>query len=200
LEGVYDQQRNFLFGTLTLPAAIGVALHLVVAIACYRAFRAMAKRNAFPKERFYWMVIGLVVLLSGVWELSGAEQTIQDSVREFSRARQWYDERRAFQAGLVSTGLIATAGISLFLARRAYRIRPSLAAAVVGCVALLSLLAVRLVSLHIADRFLYDPIGPFRMNWIIELACLAAIAAAALRPPPSGRARGGLRKTSPPAP
>lgn len=195
----HDQQGHLLFGYLTMPALAGVVLHAIVAVMCSAAALATRRQASPGVQGRYWACIGLAVLLSGLWELLGTEQAIQAAVRDISRSGHWYEDRRDLQVGLVSTSMVAAIAAMLLLARRAYRLDRPLAFAVAASVALISLLVVRLLSLHMVDRFLYDPIGPVRMNWILELAFLATIGAAVLGRSPAPPRR-SIRRRSPPSP
>ncbi|MGW8281612.1 hypothetical protein ACWGK7_19250 (plasmid) [Sphingomonas aurantiaca] len=180
----YEQQQHFVLGTLTMPSLMGTMLAVVTAVACVAAARRMlavlppsSVRRA--DVRFWHAVAGVLIALA-LWRGLGGEAAVQAWARDAAHAGAWYDERRFSQAIIVSLGLIFGTAVVFALLRLLGGRRGTVIVAALATVGLVWLTMMRLVSLHLVDRFLYTGIGPIRMNWVLEVSFLLATAAAAV--------------------
>ena len=171
---------------------IGSGLLVLAALLVVRAAIA-ARRLGRPAgvARFWW-VAAVLLLLAGLYRLTGAEHLLTDRLRQSATGEGWYGGRRIFQAALTSVGVVvAAAALWIALRLRAGWPERLAALALVGY-AVLSIL--RLVSLHMVDSVLYRSLGPIHANWLFELALVGAVAvgaAAATRPPRRSAVRPG---------
>ena len=111
-----------------------------------------------PKEpkvrrRFFWLQVALILAVLILLKLTGAQSFVSSEGREAAQSGGWYGDRRVAQLVAVVT-MAASAALVYPLAVWAYRearYRVPLATVFI----LLSFVAIRAVSLHQIDAFLY---------------------------------------------
>lgn len=181
----YEQQQHFFVGALTLVSLCGVVLTLLAALACAAAaWRTLCVPNRSLMRRAdvrFWYGIVAVLLTLAAWRAWGGEAAVQAWARSTAHTGQWYNDRRFSQAIIVSLNLIAGAAAVLALLRLLGGRRGTVIVAALATVGLVGLAIMRLVSLHLTDRFLYTGIGPIRMNWVLEASFLLTVTASAVQ-------------------
>jgi len=158
--------------SLSLLAA---ALYIGVALACVWAGRGHASDASVRAAARFWFLVAAVFIGMALLRAMAAEDTARDYLRavlDQANAREW---RRVMQIPLaVSLGLIA-AGLLAWMAKRLRQLRERPESrlrliAGMALVAMMGLIALRIVSLHFTDWLLFSGmIGPIRLNWIIDL-------------------------------
>lgn len=169
-------------GTVSTISYLASVLYLLVATTCLHAGWTADKFRQAPSQRHIWLLVaGLFVLLM-LARLFAVEESIRDSLRSAMRASGNYSERRELQAPIISGLLVIGTGAGAFLVyrwgrmlrgRRNYMVFVSVLAAF----AMVSLIALRLTSLHLVDALLY---GALKLNWVIDVGSSLAIMAAAI--------------------
>lgn len=172
-------------------AAAGSSLHgglivLYVAAAglCFWAAikeRAAQKHTYQPRVPRFWFVMGGLLTALGLLRLLDLHSWLDSMGRSVARSEGWYAQRRPMQTLLIVQGIIVglgVLGLALWYARKIWR---RYLLAIGACIALLTVVFVRAVSLHQVDHFLKDNdfLGLSVGTWIEGLPLLAIGLAAA---------------------
>lgn len=165
---------------LTVASLIGVLLYSVTAACCLFAVQNARNYHASAMQTANWLAIAAVFV--GLIALRGflIEDWIEQTIRQLIRDTGGYNERRRYQAviAIVMSGL---ALVVLFVGYRSFvRVRCRsdmiLFFANAACVAMIGLIAFRMLSLHAVDRVLYD----FKVNWVIDIGTTIVVAGCAV--------------------
>jgi hypothetical protein len=152
-------------------------LYLIAALLCLA-------RAGHPQRQVWW-AIALVLLVLGLARLANLEQVATDVGRQIAISQEWYTSRRPIQSigifGIVlGSGLIA---ICIFALTR--RLRAAEAIGILAAGGLVTLIAIRSISLHSVDalvgRHLFGLFG-IQLGWLLEMLLLICIVGAALWP------------------
>lgn len=166
------------------PINIAVAcLYLLVAVASGVAGITAWKCNQTLPHRIGWLAVAAFFVLLTALRLFDVAEALRNIARADLRATGAYGHRRALQAPLAAIGisLVAAFGFwAVYWGSRSIRDKRdfALATAVAGGVATALLVALRMVSLHFIDAFLYGPLKP---NLIADLALSLLVAGASWR-------------------
>lgn len=163
---------------LSLVSRLGVLTYFVTAALAFAVATGPWRRRLTElSRRNWWLVAGLFLLLAA-WRIGEGEIWIQDRLREWSRARGFYGERRDLQMPLTLAGVLAA------LAAVAWKWRHGLGArseiAKLAALALTGFSIIRAISLHAIDALLYQP-GPVHINYLVDGGLTALCAVLALR-------------------
>jgi hypothetical protein len=163
----------------------------VLAAAFYVLTAALALGAASRDRgrRLAWASIAVAFVGLAIWRFAGGEALLQDLLRTAAAERNLYQERGGLQRPLIAFALLLGAPATVLLWRKyaSDSARTRLAVARIAAVVLVGYTIIRAVSLHAVDALIYQSIGPVHINYLIDggltLACLAASASSALRPP-----------------
>jgi hypothetical protein len=160
-------------------AATGV--YGCVLLMCLAAAWTASSSRQMPKHVWTWLLLALFFGVLVVVRLYEVEDAVRGSLRTAMRARGSYDQRRAIQGPIVAAIILLVGATALVLLNRiARKVRGqrnlALAAALVAAFAMLVLIALRVISLHVIDAFLY---GPLKLNWVIDLGTSLIVLSAA---------------------
>lgn len=164
-------------------ASLGASgVYAIVLAACFYAALVAGKKGQSSKDVSLWVLLAVMfaaLIASRVLEFEG---WLREALREALRADGDYEQRRAFQAPLVS-GILAVSGIGgMFVLRRfrnhwrGRRNRSKLVALLAGFT-MLVLLALRMASLHSVDALLY---GPLKLNWVVDIGASLTVMGGAI--------------------
>lgn len=153
-----------------------LAYVMTAAVSLMAAFAAHARRHRAAAR--HWIFVGMIFVALAGWRLANGEVLVQAHARDWAQTHGWYDERHDWQAPITLAALLAV-GAVLFAAFRWAGTRPSARAL---CVAVVMILfaALRVISLHAVDEVLYRAVGPFHLNYVIDLGLTGVAAALAL--------------------
>jgi hypothetical protein len=153
----------------------GAVIYLAVAALALRAALQSRSGGRSQNAFVHWRALALLFVGLAGWRLSGAESVIQAFARHLAQNAGSYASRREWQGPVVALAVLAFAGIAAwaFLGPRGDRNVHWSRFAALG---LLAYTAVRLVSLHAADAFVYASIGPFHVNHFIDLGLALTVA------------------------
>ena len=163
---------------LSLAAA---ALYVLVALTAVYAGRTASAFSQPAWHRHVWFGTGVFFLALIAWRVFAVEDLFRAELREVLQNTSVYDARRDLQGAIVAVILLFVA-VAVFFAL--YRLRWALrsrrdtvsVAVVVGCGAMLFLIAIRLVSFHWIDVILN---GSLKVNWFADLGISLGITIAA---------------------
>lgn len=138
-------------------------------------------KRKFPSEtckaqRNFWLIVSVVMLSLGVNKQLDLQSLITAMGKYYAIRDGWYDNKRVVQFAAISAILaIAALSLALFF----YHMRDLLKTnwlAILGLVFLMVFIVTRATSFHHMDIFLHTSIAGLRMNWILELGGISAIA------------------------
>jgi hypothetical protein len=148
-------------------------LYLIAALLCLI-------QPSRPQHRFWWAIACLLLML-GISRLANVEQIVTNAGRIAAMRYGWYNTRHSIQAtsivGIVlSIGLIITC---IFAFIRHLRAPEAIGILAMG--SLLTLVSLRLISLHSVDaivgRHLFGLFG-VQLGWLVEILMLVCIVGA----------------------
>lgn len=154
---------------------------LVVVAALFAGRIAHAHRQQAWHVRCWLSVAALFVLLI-ILRVFDLEEIMRTDLRVLLAAEGLSQGRRAYQGIIIATliALFAAAGLSLayWVSQRiSGRRNIAVALAGAGCVAMLTLILFRVISLHALDSLLF---GPLKLNWFGDLGITFATLGSAL--------------------
>jgi hypothetical protein len=159
-------------------------------VAAYFCWRAAGNSLYGRKVRWFWNGLAVLLILLGINKQLDFQTELTFLGRDFAKATGWYEERHIVQAIFIvciAVGGIVTMSALFWVYRfELRRLWPALA----GVAFLMSFIVIRAASFHHVDQFLrFAPAG-LRMNWLLELGGIAAIAWPAWRAWKQSSARG----------
>jgi hypothetical protein len=163
------------------PTFIGWLTVVGYFLAAFFCWRALTKGLHTREVRWFWAGLTALLVLLGINKQLDFQTEITFLGKDFAKATGWYEHRRIVQvifiAGIALGGMAVTAGL-LWIYRREWK---RLGGALVGVGFLMSFIVIRAASFHHVDQFLNFAPGGVRMNWLLELGGIAAIALPAWR-------------------
>jgi len=164
---------------LSLAAA---GFYVVVVAAVLTALLTARKQRQQPWHSRVWLVVALVFVALAASRVYSLEEILRTELREWLRAEGAIAGRRVWQGYLIAGALAATSAGGLFAcywASRKVKGRRNLAALIAlgSTVAMLMLVAMRIISLHALDQLLF---GPLKLNWVGDLGLSLTVLAAAI--------------------
>lgn len=168
--------------TVSTLGLVAAGLYLLVAVAASSAALLAKWRKQQSWHLYSWLALaGFFVLLAAL-RLLGFEELLRAELRESLRSSATYGNRQDYQRPIVAGFTVIAAIATSWLASRTIRLAKgrrniAVVTGVVGGLAMVFLITLRLISLHPIDALLY---GPAKLNWIgdIGLSCLVGGAAA----------------------
>ena len=165
----------------SILSLFGSVVYLFVLLACSGAAVTAARYRQPPSHARTWLIFTVFFAILAASRLLSAEELLRDYLRDALRASGSYRERREFQAMVAAAILVMVASFAgILLYRWARRLRGRrnvmLLVSSVAVLALLCLIALRLISLHMVDAMLF---GPLKLNWVIDLGASFVVLLAA---------------------
>ncbi len=177
--------------------SLRVVAYLIVAAACAvvgRAERRVIQNSGLDLWPTFWFLTAGMLTVMALARATDLAELLTALGRSEARSSGWYEARRPIQAAVVisvSVGWFLSVAVAIW--RVPERRRRYLPAAIV-VFSLICFAAIRMVSFHYVDAFLYNhPIVGVRIGSIVELGGVALALVAALRrlgAPRAGRHRG----------
>jgi hypothetical protein len=148
--------------TVALYAATG---GLALRVAARGGF---AGRTA-GRERLFWYMLGLIMLLLAVNKQLDLQTLLTAIARCMAQIQGWYETRRAVQIGFIAVVLVV-ALIVLGIMSTALRgtLRRN-GMALVGLAFVLGFVAIRAAGFHHIDQLINVRFEMIRMNWVLEM-------------------------------
>lgn len=153
------------------------------------AWGASADRDRPRHERQLLFAAGVVAILAAMAELVGLGGHAAQVGRTLAHDEGWYQGRRRVQAIVI----LGVAVVSLFAAAAAIWLTRNQPASIRGLVVLLVVLAgfiaIRTISLHQVDGYLYSHVaGDLTLGTTVEVIVVGAMVVWLLRAPGGGKA------------
>jgi hypothetical protein len=136
--------------------------------------------DIYPAQMHFWLVVFLLVLALGVNKQLDLQSLITAMGRYYAARDGWLEYKRYVQIGVIISILIIAAVSLLFFFIRMRQLLKINWLAITGLTCLLVFIVSRATSFHHMDIFIGISILGARVNWIMELGELAAIALSAL--------------------
>jgi hypothetical protein len=158
------------------PTFVGWFTVLAYFGAAYLCWRAAGNSQHRRKVRWFWNGLSILLILLGINKQLDLQTELTFIGRDFAKATGWYEDRRIVQAIFILLiafgGMIATTALFWIYRFELRRLWPALA----GFGFLAAFIVIRAASFHHVDEFLHSGPGGLRMNWVLELGGIAAIA------------------------
>ncbi|MDT0509468.1 hypothetical protein [Novosphingobium sp. MMS21-SN21R] len=169
--------------TMSVFSLAASAVYLVVGGQCLWTGLAARRLGRPGSEAAWWSGLAVLFVALFAWRVTGVEESMRTVLRGMLRADGDYGARQELQ-GPLSAAAVLAASLMIFLGWRVYaRTRTGsltrlVAVARLAMIGLVGLVALRLISLHVADKLLY---GPAHLNWLIDIGCTLVIGLCAFR-------------------
>jgi hypothetical protein len=165
--------------SLSLAAS---ALYILVALSCLVAGTSAAARRQPFTVLAQWGLIAVLFLAMAFARCFDIEHALRQDMRGVLMADGAYEMRREYQRPAAALVVVLSSALAFWLV---YKIaqgigkRRVLAVCVarMAALSLVTLVVLRIVSLHPVDGLLY---GPLKLNWIIDIGASMVIMAAAV--------------------
>jgi hypothetical protein len=158
------------------PTVIGWVTVVAYFFTAYLCWRAGSRAVGSKKVRSFWMGVTALLVFLGFNKQLDLQTALTFIGKDMAKSEGWYERRRLVQAFFVLFiafgGLAATTWLFWTFRRELKWIWQALA----GVGFLLSFIVIRAASFHHIDLFLKSGPAGVRMNWILELGGIAAIA------------------------
>lgn len=154
----------------------GVMGWVIVAVYALTGLFAVfiALRGAFPhrsrkRERFFWCLLGLILLALAVNKQLDLQSLLTAGARCVAQLQGWYQQRRIVQVGfiVILIALMLLLALILWGILRGTLRRTGLP--LLGLIILLGFVAIRAVGFHQMDTLINIRVQNIRLNWILEL-------------------------------
>jgi hypothetical protein len=158
------------------PTVMGWLTVIAYFVAGFLCWRAATKGLHSPKIRWFWTAVAALLVFLGFNKQLDLQTAFTFIGRDFAKATGWYENRRIVQGIFVIMialgGMATTAALFWFYRRELKVLWPALA----GLAFLGAFVVIRAASFHHVDQFLKVGLGGFRINSLLELGGIAAIA------------------------
>ena len=162
---------------------VTVAAYFLTALIALRLVlnsRRWFPADIYPAQRRFWLVVFLLMLALGINKQLDLQSLITEMGRYYAARDGWLEYKRYVQVGVIISILaVAAVSLSFFFIRMRQLLRINWLA-IAGLTCLLVFIISRATSFHHMDIFIGVSILGARVNWIMELGGLAAIALSAL--------------------
>ncbi|WP_448563041.1 hypothetical protein [Trichothermofontia sp.] len=161
-------------GWVTVVAYLGTAF---LSALCALGLSLCAKDKA---GAITWGSIALILIALGINKQLDLQSWLTIAGKELAQKQGWYNHRRwvqlLFILGIMGTLTFGVRKVQPILTRQ----RRSAFFGLIGLGFLSSFVVIRAASFHHVDRLIGLSLGGIRMNWVLELGGIMAIAIAAL--------------------
>lgn len=158
------------------------ALYCLVIISCLFAGRVATTHWQEAWHLRCWLAVAAIFVLLVILRVFNLEEIMRDDLRVWLTTEGLSQSRRAYQGVIIATLIALSAAVGLYLAywvsqRISGRRNIAVAVASSACIAMLTLILLRIVSLHALDALLF---GPLKLNWFGDLGTTFAILGSAV--------------------
>ena len=167
-------------GDPNLVGWLTVALYLIAAgLACTVATQ-LQPQGIERRERLFWFFAAGLLLALGVNKQLDLQSLLTATGRCLAQAQGWYDARHDVQRTFI-LGLIALCALVILFAARTLRgtLRRT-ALPLIALIFVLGFVTIRAAGFHDMDALISHLVGPFRVNWLLEIPCPTLIILCAL--------------------
>jgi hypothetical protein len=171
-----------MFSTQSPLGLTAAGIYFIALLACTTASVVASAQKQSTGHVRNWALIALVFLGLIVSRAFDIEENLRQDLRNSLRLRETYDGRHDIQrpiaAGVVTVASALGFWMTYHFAQHTRgRRNISMVLAIFAALAMIALLALRIVSLHAVDAVLY---GPLKLNWITDVGASFVVIAAAL--------------------
>ena len=151
-------------------------------------------KRLFPAETYsvqlrFWLTVCLLMFALGINKQLDLQSLITAMGRYYAVRDGWLEYKRYVQVGVITVILTVAALSLLFFIYRMKGLLKTNWLAIVGLTCLLLFIVSRATSFHHMDIFINTHFLGIRLNWLMELGGLAAVALSALKVGNSGIVR-----------
>lgn len=169
-----------------MPSSLSLAacaVYFAVAVLCWRAIGAAKTAGHGNGQARLWSFLAVLFILLAVSRMLMVEELAHKTLRGLLEAEGAYSSRRDWQAPLSAFALVALAAAVAWIWQDSRRLDGTpkafyLFLGKLAGLAMLGLVALRLISFHAVDSLLYG--GP-HLNWVIDMGASLVAGYAAWR-------------------
>jgi hypothetical protein len=147
-----------------------VAIYISAGLLSLRvAVGAVFPEASRGRERAFWGILGLVLLLLAVNKQLDLQTLLTDTARCMAQLQGWYETRRPVQIGFL---LAVFVSILILFAAASISLRGTMrrnGLALTGLVFVLGFVGMRAAGFHHMDRLINMEFHAVRVNWILEM-------------------------------
>ena len=166
-----------LMGWLTVVAYFITAL---IALRIYLSSQQLFTEDVVTKQKLFWLVIALTMIFLGINKQLDLQSLFTAIGKYYAYRDGWYQHRRGIQVAVIAGIIVSMFMVMLLFMYHVKTILKSNWLAIVGLFFLLMFVIIRATSFHQIDILINTYIYGIRMNWILELSGITAIALSAL--------------------
>lgn len=173
-----------IIGDPTIMGWLTVVAYFVAAFLCWRV--ALLTRRGFPpgsipSRTIFWLLFAGFLVFLGINKQLDLQTWMTVLGKRLAKSEGWYGHRRPVQVVFIGTVFLAgIAGLALLL-WLSYGSWRRYGLALAGGVFLACFILIRAASFHHVDLFLGARVVGVKMNWILELGGIGAIALSAIQ-------------------
>ena len=150
---------------------VTVAAYLVATLLCWAAFRRTSGRQSL-----FWSALAVMLFLLAINKQLDLQSALTAAGRCMAQAQGWYDQRQTVQLAFIAGIAALCLGLACFAVWFWQQDVAEIWLALVGFAVLLAFVAIRAAGFHHIDRFIGFELGNVRVNWVLELGGITAIA------------------------
>ena len=170
-------------GDPTLMGWLTVAAYFLTAFLTLRVgYRAqhLFSQDTVKAQKWFWFLISVVITILGINKQLDLQSLLTALGKYYALRDGWYQDRRAIQVIGIG-GIICFLLISMFTFMYYFRkILKFNWLAMIGLFFLVCFIIIRATSFHHVDIFLSSWFYGVKLNWLLELSGIAAIAFSAI--------------------
>lgn len=163
-------------GDPTFAGWFTVFSYFLTAFLAFRVYRDLPKpHHSYPKQRLFWLGIGLLSLILGFNKQLDLQSLLTDIGKYYAHQQGWYERRSLIQEGFIGIILILSVGFIAWGMRFFKDILIHNWLAFTGIVFLIVFILIRASSFHHMDQLIGFRFMGLKLNWILELTGIYSI-------------------------
>lgn len=162
---------------------VTVAAYFLTALIALRLMlnsRRWFPADIYPAQRRFWLIVFLLMLTLGINKQLDLQSLVTAMGRYYAARDGWIEYKRVVQVGVIISILAVAAFSLLFFFFRMRNILKINWLVIAGLTCLLVFIVSRATSFHHMDIVIGTYVLGARVNWLMELGGLAAIALSAM--------------------
>ncbi len=163
-------------GDPTFAGWFTVFSYFLAAFLACRVYRELPKlHHSYPKQRLFWLIIGLLSLILGFNKQLDLQSLLTAIGKYYAHQQGWYERRRLIQGAFIGMILILGIGFIAWGMRFFKGILIHNWLAFTGIVFLIVFILIRASSFHHMDQLIGFRFMELKLNWILELTGIYSI-------------------------
>lgn len=152
--------------------AFNYLLAFFVTFQIYKHNQVMLFEPDQVRQKYFWLMVSILFFILALYKLFGIQDFITHLFREQSSQEGWYADRRSRQSLFIfGVSMIAFMVLILIIIIMRNAIE-KLWQTILGCLCLMSFIAIRTISFHNFDAIIYKKIAFISINSLLELGLI----------------------------